>query len=64
MVNKFPPEPESYHLILFPVEIAEILEVALAHTIEGLATGEVGADGSAVTFIVVVTELVHPVVTV
>ena len=36
----------------------------MAHTVAGLAVGDVGATGKAVTFTVVVTELVHPVVTV
>ena len=55
-----PPLASVYQLILLPVEVAFKLVLAALHIVEGVALKDVGAEGKAVTPIVVVMDFVQP----
>ena len=55
-----PPLPTVYQLMLLPLEVALRLAFAALHIVEGVALTDVGAEGKAVTPIVVVMDFVHP----
>ena len=58
--SEVPPVGVVYQAMLLPVDVAFKFEVALMHTVDGVAVAEAGAEGSALTDMVDVTVLVHP----